>query len=294
MSFLVPKKPQILYAPMLATFGGGSARGFNPGGGASGPGAVGSAVNALDILGDGSCRSCLNMESGSDLNGSNTVTQGGGFSTATKKWGSQSIYIPDGNTTTYISSNGIDLSSGPVDGDYTISAWFYLTALRASGIQPVMMMNSGTDVDANGAITVASPNTGGSPSDRMFGKGRSNAVSIDTGYDSGTLIAAGSWKHGLHVLDTTANTYKQYLNGSLIKTTTSASTTGAQPPSLSNAGGNSSNVDYLLGHEPDAFNPYGGFDGSQCIIGYIDQARIFNRVLNATEVGYVYNEQLIP
>lgn len=33
MSFLVPKKPQILYAPMLATFGGGSARGFNPGGG---------------------------------------------------------------------------------------------------------------------------------------------------------------------------------------------------------------------------------------------------------------------
>ena len=34
MSFLVPKKPQILYAPMLSSFGGGSARGFNPGGGA--------------------------------------------------------------------------------------------------------------------------------------------------------------------------------------------------------------------------------------------------------------------
>lgn len=33
MSFLVPKKPQILYAPMLSSFGGGSARGFNPGGG---------------------------------------------------------------------------------------------------------------------------------------------------------------------------------------------------------------------------------------------------------------------
>jgi len=32
MSFLVPKKPQILYAPMLSSFGGGSARGFNPGG----------------------------------------------------------------------------------------------------------------------------------------------------------------------------------------------------------------------------------------------------------------------
>lgn len=286
-------KKQVLYSPMLSTFGGGSSRGFNPGGGSGGPGAVGSAVNALDILGDGSCRSCLNMESGSDLNSSNTVIQGGGFSTANKKWGSQSIYIPDGNTTTYITSNGIDLSSGPVDGDYTISVWFYLTALRTGGIQPPMMMNSGSDTDANGAITVASPNTGGVSSDRMFGKGRSTATSIDAGYDSGTLIAAGSWKHGLHVLDTTANTYKQYLNGTLLKTTTSASTTGGQPPSLSTNGGDSSDVDYLLGHEPDSFNPYGGFSGSQNIIGYIDQARIFNRVLNSTEVGYVYNEQLI-
>ena len=33
MSLIVPKKPQILYAPMLSSFGGGSARGFNPGGG---------------------------------------------------------------------------------------------------------------------------------------------------------------------------------------------------------------------------------------------------------------------
>lgn len=282
-------KKQVLYSPMLSTFGGGSARGFNPGGGASGPGAVGSAVNALDILGDGSCRSCLNMESGSDLNSSNTVIQGGGFSTANKKWGSQSIYIPDGNDTTYITSNGIDLSGGAVDGDYTLSVWFYLTALRTGGIQPPMMMNSGADEDANGAITVASPASGGVSSDRMFGKGRSSATSIDDGYDSGTTIAAGSWKHGLHVLDTTADTYKQYLNGTLIKTTTSASTTGGQPPGLAD----SSDVDYLLGHEPDSFNPYGGFSGSQNIIGYVDQARIFNRVLNATEVGYVYNEQLI-
>ena len=37
MSFLIPKKPQILYAPMLASFGGGSARGFNPGGAGGGP-----------------------------------------------------------------------------------------------------------------------------------------------------------------------------------------------------------------------------------------------------------------
>jgi hypothetical protein len=229
------------------------------------------------------------MESSSDLNNSNTVIMGGSFSTAAKKWGSQSIYIGDGNTTTYITSNGIDLSGGAVDGDYTLSAWFYLTSLRSSGIQPVMMMNSGTDVDSNGAITVASPSSGGVPSDRMYGKGRSNATSIDGGYDSGTLITSGSWFHGLHVLDTTANTYKMYLNGSLLKTVTSASSTGSQPPGLSS----SSDVDYLLGHEPDSFNPYGGFSGSQNLIGYVDQARIFNRTLNATEIGYVYNEQLI-
>ena len=280
--------------PMLGTLGGGSARAFGMGAGTSGGiGPVGSAANSLNILGDGSCRSCLNMESGSDLNASNTVTQGGGFSTANKKWGTQSIYIPNGTTATYITSNGIDLSGGPVNGDYTISAWFYLAALRGDGIQPVMMMTSGTDTACNGAITVAQPAVGGSASDRMFGKGNTGQVSIETGYDSGSLIAAGSWYHGLHVLDTTADTYKQYLNGNLVKTTTSASTTGGQPPTLLRPAGDSSDVDYLLGHEPDAFNPFGGFDGNQCIIGYIDQARIFNRVLNATEIGHVYNERLI-
>ena len=35
MSFMIPKKPQILYSPMLATFGGGSARAFGLGAGAS-------------------------------------------------------------------------------------------------------------------------------------------------------------------------------------------------------------------------------------------------------------------
>ena len=43
MSFMIPKKPQILYAPMLASFGGGSARGFNPGGGLVWP-AIGEAL----------------------------------------------------------------------------------------------------------------------------------------------------------------------------------------------------------------------------------------------------------
>jgi hypothetical protein len=33
---MIFKKPQILYAPMLSSFGGGSARGFNPGGGGGG------------------------------------------------------------------------------------------------------------------------------------------------------------------------------------------------------------------------------------------------------------------
>ncbi len=50
MTLIIPKKPQILYAPMLSTFGGGSARGFNPGGGDGAPALFNMAVNATWTL----------------------------------------------------------------------------------------------------------------------------------------------------------------------------------------------------------------------------------------------------
>lgn len=288
MTLWMPNKKKPLYAPMLATFGGGSVRGFKgSGGAASGPG---SAISTLDILGDGSCVSCINMDTMADLNSSNTFaysTQHGGQVSSVAKWGTYAFYIPDNSSQDWVTTSALDLSGG--NGSYTLSAWFRLAGHRASGIQPVLMMVSGTSVDSEGAITVAG--ISGNTSVRNYGKGRSNATTLDTGYDTGIPISVDTWYQGVHVYDSVANTYKMYLNGSSVNlalTVTSASSTGNQPVGLTD----SSNVDILLGHEPDTFHPFGGFSGSQNIIGYIDQVRIFDKALSLTEINQVHQESL--
>lgn len=261
------------------------------GGGVALIGAVGSAINTLDILGDGSCISCMNMDTLSDLGYENNFTSNvvsGGQAGSVKKWGTHSFFIPNGSTGDYIYTEGLDLSRG--NGSYTISAWFYLAGARSTGIQPVVMMVSGTSTNSEGAITVA--HTLANTSGRYYGKGRSNATSLDTGYETNIQINTGQWYQGVHVFDAVANTYKMYLNGSsvnLVKTVTSASSVGNQPVGLTD----SSNVDILLGHEPDQFHPYGGFSGSQNIDGYIDQVRVFDRALSLAEVEYLHEERLI-
>jgi len=284
--WLPPKKP--LYAPMLATFGGGSAQGFKrkplESGGGGTPGANGSAVNQLDILNDGSCVACLNMESALDLGGNSVTsgTSGGGLQTSVNKWGTKAWYVPDGSASNYIFVANMDLSGG--GGSYTLSAWFRLASIRSSGIQPVLMQVSGTgtgSLPSNGAITVADNGS--------YGKGLSSSTSLDPSYDTGQTVTTGIWYHGVHTYNASTSEYKMYLNNSLVQTVQSADQTGNQPPPLDD----STAVDVLVGHEPDSFNPFGDFAGSQCLSGYVDQVRIFDKAVNSTEVGYLFNEQLL-
>jgi hypothetical protein len=260
----------------------------------AGIGDIGSAVSTLDILGDGSCVSCLTMETGTDLNSSNSISYvAGGINSTQSKYGSNSMLIDNGEGSKHIAVNQLDLSSN--GGSYSISAWFRLKGLRTSGIQPVLMMIDSVDNDGRGAITVATSALAPNSSDRRYGKGRSNAVSLDTGgsggsnYDSGVDISQDQWYHGLHVYDHVADTYTMYLDNVSVKVVSSASSNGSQPPDLNN----SSDVDVLVGHEPDSFDPFGTFDGGQSLWGYVDQVRIFDKALNATEVGYVYEERLV-
>lgn len=261
---------------------------------ASGVGDIGTAASTLDILGDGSCKSCLTMETGSDLNSSNSISYvAGGINSTVSKYGNNSMLIDDGDATRHIAVNQLDLSSN--GGSYSISAWFRLKGLRSSGIQPVLMMIDSVDDNGRGAITVASSNQAPSGANRRYGKGKSNSTSLDTGgsggshYDSGQDISQDQWYHGLHVYDHSADTYTMYLDNVSVKVVSSASSNGSQPPDLNN----SSDVDVLVGHEPDSFDPFGGFDGGQCLYGYVDQVRIFDKALTATEVGYVYEERLV-
>lgn len=287
-------KKEILFSPMLATFGGGSARGFKQqrlGGGSAG--AIGSAISTLDILNDGSCKSCLPLNSNAtDLNTNNSTTSQstsnpGGITTSYKKWGTGSWFVPDGSASQYVYVEGIDLSGG--NGSFTMSAWFRLNNIRASGIQPVLFLTSGSSTKGEGQITVASRSETPNNSNRNYGKGGSGQTSLDVGYDTGQDITYDTWYHGLHTYNSVTDEYKMYLDNTLYSTVTNASTKGNDPPGLSSP----SNVDILLGHEPDSFHPFGSFDGGQCLAGFVDQVRIFNKALDATEVGYVYNEQLI-
>ena len=112
MSFIVPKKPQILYAPMLASFGGGSARGFNPGGGGGGGDVNYSAVSTISgMLGPTSTSSGITIsDTGEDtLNTSMNSFRNGYFE----------ITIPAGTYTITV-----DGASGWVNGGGAAANYF--------------------------------------------------------------------------------------------------------------------------------------------------------------------------
>ena len=101
MSFIVPKKPQILYAPMLSSFGGGSARGFNPGGGGG-------------LFDFGSARFNPGAAVGKDGPSLSQAIAGLSNVTQDDSW--------KNNTSYFNNDSGIQLFTVPVDGSYTIRA----------------------------------------------------------------------------------------------------------------------------------------------------------------------------
>jgi hypothetical protein len=243
-------------------------------------GTAGSGVSTLDFFGDGSGVSTLVLDSGlADLNTANTWQGSFNGASAPVKWGTKSLHIPDGNTAYYGAVYGLDLSAN--NNSYTMSCWFYLATIR-TGINAVMAMTSGTGTSGSatlgqGMITV---------SNGVFGKGTTSGTNLETDYNSGQTISPTTWYHGVATYDGATDVYKMYLDGSLVLTVTDASTKGSHPPDLNDP----TNVNILLGHEPDSFGPFGGFSGSQNIAGYIDQVRIFDKALSADEVSSVYAE----
>lgn len=121
-----PKKKQILYAPMLSSFGGGSSRGFNPGGGGGGSGmAVLGAVGSGGSTFTNSGFTFYKANNNTNDRGTFTIpvttagyiyvagigaSGGGGYQTFTISGNGQSaggigvgkVLVPDGTTTLYI------------------------------------------------------------------------------------------------------------------------------------------------------------------------------------------------
>jgi hypothetical protein len=124
MSFIIPKKPQILYAPMLGSLGGGSARGFGRGvgGGAGiGPGYFGSQYSGFSNVSP-----ILALTS-------STGTEATGVTAANNRWDSLDTFFDFSgnkiwgayNTVSYYSNFPYNNNNGTWSGSdtyYTIAA----------------------------------------------------------------------------------------------------------------------------------------------------------------------------
>jgi len=114
---IFPKKPQILYAPMLATMGGGSANGFgrNTGGGLN--------VEAVDVFGDGSGLAFWDFEI-------NAAEKGGNYSTSTTSavQGNHNPQLGGGSLRTQTSQGRLESNFTQSDTSaWSCSFWFRRT-----------------------------------------------------------------------------------------------------------------------------------------------------------------------
>ncbi|MGH7040676.1 MAG: LamG domain-containing protein, partial [Acetobacteraceae bacterium] len=101
---------------------------------------------------------------------------------------------------------------------------------------------------------------------------RDNANNLGGPYNSGVVVSDGKWHQIVAVRDTTAETVTLYVDG--VKT---ASFSYPYTDAIDTVGG--SIVQNTIPHEGDAYA------GS----GSIDDVRVYNRALSASEVKQLYN-----
>lgn len=190
----------------------------------------------------------------------------------TSKFGTRSLYIPDGDDTTYGEIGGIDLSNN--NGSYSLSAWFRLDLVRTgfSGSHFIAGIGSSSDTADLFKMNIGVVN--------------GQIISGDDGtfqpiIASGVTATTDTWIHTVVTYDGALNESKIYVNGSLANTISSSHMSLGTP----------SQASLLIGQEPDQGPyPFGGFSPSQCTAGYVDQVRILNKAISDNEALLLYNE----
>ena len=144
--------------------------------------------------------------------------------------------------------------------DMTVSAWVYIPSSIPSGWRTIVEHGRGTD------------NWFGlwkrSGSDRFHFRWADNGGSTVSA-DTNATIVADQWYHIVGTLDTSTNVAKIYMTDSAGDTTLDKTITGATSPSATSG-------DLTIGENND---------GSESFDGSIDDVRIYNRALTATEVA---------
>lgn len=163
MTLWMPRKKP-LYAPMLSTFGGGSARGFNPGGGSVDPLVPQNAISAMWFF-------------GADIDGSGLNNIHSIFSAANTDLG-----FPSGSTfDVYRGGSGLDTPSGAGNNTYSFSA------TSSTWIANYDCMSMGNGIETNSYATLAAKN--------MYngGKGVGVHMFITGGYIESTVYGSGTY-----------------------------------------------------------------------------------------------------
>lgn len=203
-----------------------------------------------------------------------TLVGSGAITTSTYKIGNAALDLTantaGGVPTTYVTYNLNNIFTYP----HTISCWFNITTLATSNI-PLTIGNLATNntpiqfvINASGIITVYSNN---------FSTSRGGPASISIATSSG--ISINTWYHICATVQPGGN-FILYLNGVLITSTAvpiDAIPSGKTTPATLCYG-------LRLGTGSCASIPA----SSDAFKGYIDDVRIYNRALSATQVAQLY------
>ena len=238
---------------------------FNSSGTFSVSGPITHTHSTLDVFGDNSCLALYQLDG-------NANDRGGNYNgTATSVTYAQG-YINDAGVFNGSSSIIALHSTAFKLTTYSFSGWIYSDDYNQSGVG---IYDGGLEQPGNGtwyglSIIVHSSKISSYGGD-VAGVGGSGFY---TGGSSNTTLSNGTWNHVVFVISGTSIT--GYINGS--QDTGLSRTLGAN---IQYAG--TSNT-FHLGSRKGTFGTYGYFNGK------IDQARIFNKALSASEVSTLYKE----
>jgi PKD repeat protein len=147
-----------------------------------------------------------------------------------------------------------------LDDEITISAWIYTTDNTESG-QRIFV----DDASNTGGYALSLADSGNTGTVRFYSRGV-DPVSLDTG----NVIENNRWYHVTAVANTTSNERRIYVNGTLEASDTDDGYSGTW--------GTDSGAASIGGEVP-------GGETENRFNGRIDEVRVYNRTLSATEVG---------
>jgi hypothetical protein len=218
-------------------------------------------VSKLDIFNDNSCTALYEFED--DAKSTDSPTYDGTWAGTEAYGGGQYKKAAIFNGSTSI----ISIPQPTLSGGFSLSAWFNTTS---SGFQSIITMGGTNGVAAAGLnLFTSSGNVITS-----FGNGSLESYTTTPG----TVINTGEWFHVLLTTNnlSTTSTVNLYINGVFAATNASSPHPAIDTTNYTSA--------FSIGGRNMGGTLQTYFDGS------IDQVRVFNRFLDATEVLQVYTE----